>query len=190
MQIRRALAAAMAFAACAAAQATVVGLSTDGSWSGFDVVDPALGLGNNDLGWIDLNDGSTLSFTFTVPTGAFGVLTVVDTGFSGDTFSVSSNGSLLGTTSSAVNSYPVAIGQADFDIALADSRYSRAVYTLDPGSYTITGALSVSALDDSLSPLNSTSGGLNVTLVPEPATALSLLAGLGALSLALRRRSR
>jgi hypothetical protein len=36
--------------------------------------------------------------------------------------------------------------------------------------------------------LNATAGGLSVTLVPEPATVLSLLAGLGVIGAAVRRR--
>jgi hypothetical protein len=180
----------LALAGVTSANATLVNLTpaTYGTWKTFDVVDPSLSLGNNDLSWIDLNDGSNLSFTFTIAAGQVGKLTVVDAGFSGDRFSVSSNGSSLGLTSAAVNSYPISVG--DFDLALANSNYSSGLFTFAAGTYTVTGALDTSALDDLGAALNATTGGLRleVSPVPLPAAALLLLNGLGVFGFAARRR--
>lgn len=184
MPIRKLLAGAvLATALLGVAQATTINLPTNGSWAPFDVDATSTG----STSWIDINDLSALSFAFTVPTGLTGVLTVVDSGFAGDRFEVLANGVSLGFTGVATNSYPSALG-LDFDSALADSRYSRASFDLAAGSYVITGRMSLSALDDLGAPLNASLGGLNVTLVPEPATYLSLLAGLGLIGAWRRRR--
>lgn len=171
------------------ANAALVNVSTDGSWNQFDVT-PDLAL-DGELGWIDIVDGSALSFQFSVITGFVAQLTVVDTGFSGDRFSVSVNGVAQSPTTVAVNSYPFAIGQADFDTALGNADYSRGLYLLSAGTYTVTGTLLASVLDDTGSQLNATSGGLKVEVspVPLPATAWLMLSGLGALGLRLRRRA-
>ncbi len=183
MLIRKFLAgAALAVAFLGAAQATTVNLPTNGTWAEFDVDHVEFGTPN----WIDIADGSDLSFAFTVPVGLIGALTVVDAGFAGDRFEVFANAASLGFTSAAINSYPTSIG-LDFDAALADSNYSRTVFTLAAGDYLITGRLSLSALDDLDAPIDASVGGLNVMLVPEPATYLMLLAGLGLLTIRRRR---
>jgi hypothetical protein len=183
-------AALLACGAMTSAHATLVNVTTNGSWNQFDLT-PDLAL-DGGLGWIDINDGSALSFQFTVDAGNEALLTVVDTGASGDRFSVSINGVAQSATSSAVNSFPSTIGQADFDIALGNADYSRGFYVLGAGSYTVTGSLFASAMDG-LTELNSTSGGLkvevtSVSAVPLPAAAWLMLSGLGALGLRLRRR--
>jgi hypothetical protein len=183
-------AALLACGAITSAHATLVNVTTNGSWNQFDLT-PDLAL-DGGLGWIDINDGSALSFQFTVDAGNEALLTVVDTGASGDRFSVSINGVAQSATSSAVNSFPSTIGQADFDIALGNADYSRGFYVLGAGSYTVTGSLFASAMDG-LTELNSTSGGLkvevtSVSAVPLPAAAWLMLSGLGALGLRLRRR--
>lgn len=182
----RSIAAAGLLAAAGFAHATTVDTGFD-SWQVFDVADVLAADGG--LGWIDVNDGSALSFTFTVPTGSVGRLTVVDAGFAGDRFDVSVNGSPLAATSAAVDSYPDSIG-LDFDAALADPRFSRGVYQLSAGHYTVTGALLSSALDDTGSPINATVGGLmvGVSPVPEPQTWALMAAGAGLLGLLVRRR--
>lgn len=181
------VAALFACAGINAANATLVTVNTDGSWNQFDVTrDLAFDGG---VGWIDINDGSALSFQFTVAAGTFVKLTVVDTGFAGDRFSVSLNGNALANTSAAVNSFPTAIGQADFDVALANPDYSRGIYQLGEGTYTVTGSLFSSALDGTGAAIDATSGGLSVAAVPLPAAAWLLMSGLGALGLGLRRRS-
>jgi PEP-CTERM motif len=167
-----------------AAQAAT--LSADGQWAVFDVAQDLSGT----LGWIDITDGSALSFDFTIAAGSYGILTVVDGGFAGDRFNVSNGPNQgLGMTSEAINSYPANVF-LDFEAALADPRYSRGVFTLGSGTYSITGGLLTSALDDTQTALNSTVGGirLEVSPVPEPATVASMLAGLGVLAGALRRR--
>jgi len=199
MQTKRLMAVAMlALAGVTSANATLVTIDNSnnpttskfGIWNTFDVVDPSFNLGNTDLSWIDINDGSALSFTFTVDAGYTGKLTVVDAGFSGDRFTVFSGISSLGNSSAAVNSYPNSIG-LDFDAALANSNFSRGIYELAAGTYTITGSLLTSALDDTNSPLNATVGALRVDVspVPLPAAALLLLNGLGVFGFAARRRA-
>ncbi len=190
MFIRHCLAACL-FACSLSAQATTVTLPSDGSWQGFDVSD-AIGPGDG-LGWIDI-DGQALGFSVSVGQGFTGRLTVVDTVFAGDVFSVSANGALLGNTSAAVNSYPDGV-VVDPAAALANASYSRGVFQLRAGSYTITGRLASSALDGLGSPINATSGALNLTVsaVPEASTLAMLLAGLGLIvgvSPLLRRRAR
>lgn len=183
------IAALLTSAGITSANAALVNLSTDGSWNQFDVT-PDLAL-DGGLGWIDIADGSALSFQFTVNAGSVAQLTVVDTGFSGDRFSVSVNGIAQAPTTAAANSYPVAIGQADFDTALGNADYSRGLYLLGAGTYTVTGTLLSSALDGTGAPLNATSGGLkvDVSAVPLPAAAWLMLSGLGAMGLRLRRRA-
>lgn len=193
MHTKRLMAIAMlALAGATSANATLVTIDSSnyGTWNTFDVVDPSLGLGNSGLNWIDLNDGSDLSFTVVVTAGNVGKLTVVDGAFSGDTFHVFKNGVQLADTSAAVNSYPNSIG-LDFDAALANSNFSRGIYELAAGTYTITGSLLASALDDTGAPLNSTVGALRVDVspVPIPPAALLLLNGLGVFGLAARRRA-
>ncbi len=182
MIVRTVLALAAAFGSTAHAAT----LAADGQWATFDV---AIDLSGN-LGWIDIADGMPLAFSFTIAEGSFGTLTVVDGGFAGDRFEVSNGpAQVLGTTSAAVNSYPANIF-LDFDAAMANLGYSRGVFTLASGSYTVSGRLITSALDDMQAALNSTVGGirLEVSPIPEPATVASMLAGLGLLAGALRRR--
>ena len=182
-------AALMAVAGMSSSQATTTSLTQASGWQLFDVVDPSLGLGNTDLSWIDIDNGSTKSFSFTIAAGQIGVLTVVDAAFSGDVFSVKVNGLGLDNTSAAVNGYPTSVG--DFDAALADSNFSRGVYSFAAGSYMVTGALYISALDDAGAPLNSTVGALKleVAAVPESSTLAMLLAGLCSVGLMVRRRT-
>lgn len=168
------------------AQATTVSVA-QGTWHLFDVIDPVFGLGNNDLGWTDIGDGSSLSFNFTIETGRTGFLTVVDAGFSGDEFSIMLNGAALANTSAAINSYPDSLG-LDFDAALTDARFSRGVYALGAGTYTVTGALARSALDDTGTALNATVGALRLE-IPEPSPLALLMAAGGAMVLLGRRRT-
>lgn len=178
------LAAAIAVASMAPAHAA--NLPTDGSWTGFTV---DANLPPYSLGWVDDN-GVALSLDFSVPAGYEGTLTVVDAGFSGDRFVVYDGASLLGQTGSAVNGDTAGAIQFSYDAALDDAAFSRGVFTLPAGSHSIVGALSQSTTD-AFGPLNATIGGVRLTLspVPEPATAASLLFGLGLLAAALRRRT-
>jgi len=185
MQIRK-IAIGLAFAAAFASQAALaadVALTTNGQWNAFDVTpDVAISGG---LEWIDITDGSALSFSFSGPA----ILTVVDAGFAGDRFQVFDNGNLVGQTSAAANSYPASVG-LNFDAALADGGYSRGVFVLGAGNHVITGELSQSALDDTGSALNATVGAVQIAAVPEPQTYALVLAGLGLLGMAAQRRDR
>lgn len=186
--------------------ATDVALATDpsqanyGQWQRFDV--STLDALSGGTEWIDGSNslsagfGTPLSFSFTIGEGQIGQLTVVDAGFAGDTFQLFWAGASIGSTAPV----PVAtintaayIGE-DFDAALADASFSRAVARIVGGSYLtqfqINGRLDQSVQSAGL-PLNSTVGAVRLTVsaVPEPATGLAMLAGLGLMGLHLRNRS-
>ena len=169
------------------AQAGIQSISADGLWHEFDVDDLTALSGG--LEWIDYVDGSPLTFEFTLSQPA--VLDVVDAGFSGDQFSLSiqagSDPALVFQTSSAVNSYPNSIG-LDFDAAFADSDFSKFSIALAPDTYTVTGSLSQSALDDAGIDINATVGGIRITSVPLPAVAWLFVTGIAAMGFASRRR--
>ena len=175
-------------AAFSSAQAAT--LAADSSWTEF-LVNADQGPAYS-LEWLtSFEDSTPAHFSFTIASGFTGSLTVLDTGISGDRFIVKNQGVALGQeTSVGVEGTPLLEGSsvADFELALANSAYSRGVYTLQAGSYDISGILSSSVKLDG-SPMNVTTGGiaLTVSAVPEPATLLSLLAGLSLI--ALRRRN-
>lgn len=192
------LALALALASATAAlpaHAADVGLPADSTWHPFTVdslLAPASPPALN-LAWID-DSGDPLHFTFVIGAGLVGTLTVLDTGFAGDTFKVMNFGSVLGTTSAVpVQSFdPSAAGVEDFGAALADPHFSRGTFSFGAGSYSVSGLLDQSLLLDGVA-LDSTSGGvrLAVTAVPEPSALALLLAGLAATaSLTRRRRSK
>lgn len=194
-----ALLAAVLAASSLAAQATSLHLTANEQWQAFGVDSfSSLSSGTE---WIDNSDsnaagyGSPLSFTFTIADGFVGQLTVVDASMAGDTFEVFGNGQLLGATSSV----PLQVyGDApdvgyDYDAALLNSTFSRGVFTLGAGSYSVTGALAQSLMIDDgmggLSPLNATAGAikLSVSAVPEPSSLALVFAALGVTWLASRR---
>ena len=187
------LAAALLVAAFSTqAQATSVNVATDGSWYQFDVDEFIAGSGG--LEWIDAitdsagqysGDGSALSFTFTL--NQAGTLTIADGGFSGDEYQVSVNG-VDYFTSTPLAPAPNSVG-TDFDAALADSNgFSYLNLFLNPGTYTVTGQLHVSASDPYGDPYNASVGGLRVSEVPLPAAVWLLGSGLLAVAARLRRR--
>ena len=173
------------------AHATDVNLASDGQWNIFDVDNmSALSSG---LEWIDaqsssgyINDGSALHFKFTLLDSAD--LTVVDGGFAGDKFQVFNNGTALGYTSVATNTYPTSVG-TNFDAVLIDPVYSSAVFHLGAGTYDITGLLSVSSVDDTSTAINATVGAVSLTAVPVPAALGLFLAGSGLMGFFSRRRT-
>ncbi len=183
-----AVAIAAAAALAAPAHATTVALAADGSWSGFDVDNTiAADFGN---GWIDNTDGSALNFTFTVGAGQVGTLTVVDTVFAGDTFTITNFGGALGTTSSvAIGTTDGAI-EYDFAAALANPAYSHGVFSLQAGTYSISGALLQSVQYPAGGDVDATSGGVSLTVaaVPEPSGLALMLGGFAAVALLARRR--
>jgi len=194
-----ALLAAVLAASSLAAQASTLNLAADAQWQAFGVDNfSAISMGTE---WIDNADsnaagfGSPLDFSFTIAAGFVGQLTVVDASMAGDTFNVFSNGHLLGATSSV----PVQVyGSApdvgyDYDAALLSNAFSRGVFTLGAGTYSITGALAQSLMIDDgqggLSPLNATAGAvkLSVSAVPEPSSLALVFAALGVTWLVSRR---
>lgn len=196
MTFKHKLLAAALVSSSLAAQASTVNLVADGQWQSFGVDSFASQSGGNE--WIDnanTNDpgyGSALTFTFTVAAGYQGTLTVVDADLAGDTFRVFNNGDLLGTTSSVPEQqYGGApdVGY-DFDAALANNAFSHGAFSLSAGSYSISGALAQSVLLGS-DPLNATAGAvmLTVSAVPEPSSAVLVLAALGACAFTSRRRT-
>ena len=192
--IRRHLLATLTLAAAGAAApalATDLPLPGNGQWSSF-AVDSFLSEAGVGTGWID-DAGAPLTFSFAIGAGMRGTLTVVDAAFAGDSFSVTNFGVLLGLTSSVpVGSFEsaVAVG-TDFNAALADTRFSRGVFSLGSGSYRIGGALAQSVTLGG-APLNATVGGLRLDVavapVPEPSSLAMLFAGFGVTGLLIRRR--
>ncbi|MEC5386770.1 hypothetical protein VVD49_13630 [Uliginosibacterium sp. H3] len=166
------------------AGATTVDLTADGQWHTFDV-DSFSSLSGG-LEWIDYTDGSVLSFR--INNSAPVLLTVADGGFAGDIFLVKDGNVSLGSTSAAVNNYPVSIG-LDFDSALSNPLYSKGSFVLAPGSHLITGVLTTSALSD-FGALDATVGGVMLQAVPEPAEWATLAAGLFLLSVTAQRSRR
>lgn len=195
MSFLKPIALAALFTVSLAAHATSVPLSDNGQWQAFGVDN--LAAVSSGTEWIDNDNtnasgyGTPLTFSFTIATGWKGQLTVVDAALAGDIFNVFNNGALLGATSSVpMQQYSTApdIG-FDYDAALQDSRFSRGVYTLGAGHYSISGALVQSLMLDGVDPLNATAGAikLNVSAVPEPSSSDLLLASLGVAWLLSRR---
>lgn len=166
------------------AHAATQALATDGSWAEFTV---DANLPPYSLGWQDL-DGDALAFSFEIPAGHQGLLTLVDAGFSGDRYALRDFGALIGQSGAALNGDASGAIQFSFDAALADAAFSRVSLVLGAGSHLISGELIASATLDGQA-LNSSFGGLRLQIspVPEPATAATLLAGLALLT--TRRRS-
>lgn len=173
-----------------AVQATTVNLAANGQWVAFGVDELSSLTGGKE--WIDTDYsnapgfGSVLNFDFSIGAGQVGTLTVVDADLAGDTFQVFNHGILLSATSGVPQGLYGQTADAgyDFDAALANTSFSRAAYTLGEGQYSISGHMLQSVQfenpDHSLTPLNSTTGGLklSVSAVPEPSTAALVLAAL------------
>jgi hypothetical protein len=180
-----ALAGALALGGTAAAWATAVNV-TDNSWWTFDVDDSVVPLFGTT--WIDAqsnsprgykNDGSLLSFTFTLTAPTY--MRVVDGGQSGDVFTVFDNDNSLGQTSSTSNSSQNA---SNFDAAFANPAFSKATYLLAPGDHTITGSLFSTTQS-----FNATIGAIQLQPVPLPAATWLLGSGLAALLGFVRRKA-
>ena len=193
----RACFAAVALAAASfGAQASLVNLVADGQWREFSV--EATESRTTDTAWIDIlaNDGSRLSFAFTVAAGFEGTLSVTDTGFKGATYSLfntaSGNAVSLGTTA-AVAPYEIDFNAPFLDAATAaaSSDYSHGVFKLGAGSYVITGELAQSVTLGGDALISDTGAlKLEVSAVPEPSGYALVLAGLGLMAAARRRSAR
>jgi hypothetical protein len=124
------------------------------------------------------SDGSP--FTFTALDDV--VLTVVDLQLSVDRFEVTITESVLGVIVSGLTSLQTGGGSVLLDVsaALADARFSRGIYYLGPGEYTV----GILLHEGDILP---GSGAIGVSRVPEPVTLALLGLGLGAFGL-LRRR--
>jgi hypothetical protein len=184
---RGALTLLLTLGAGSAGALTTTPISADGVWRSFDVDDASSLSGG--LEWIDFATGDELAFSVELLEPA--LLTVVDAGFGGDSFSVfddlqDSEPVALGDTSAPSDTYPDSVG-TDYDAALADARYSRGFFELAPGTHLIRGQLLRSALADG-SPINATVGALRLGAIPEPSTVLLIALGLGNLAIAGRRR--
>lgn len=192
------VAASFAFSAIAAQAATVIPVTQDGSWYAFTV--DAGSAQSGGLEWIDSDydlsggagDFKALSFTFTVADKA--ILKLVDIYGAGDTYnlSITSASGTSAYTSSSVTARDlndaVLPFNASFDGAFADNaNFSQLTLTLGAGTYTVTGSLLQSVTADGVA-LNSTSGGLSVTAVPEPSSLV--LAAAGVVGVVSRRRAR
>lgn len=185
-----ALALALTAAATPALADTIV-IGGDNAWHPF-AVDSLLAPLATPLRWID-DSGGLRGFTFSVAAGQSAQLTVLDLDFAGDTFSVFSNGALLGNTSAVPIGSLESSADAGFDyaVALADNSFSRGVFTFGQGSYTIGGSLLQSATFGGV-PIDATGGAVRLAFVtapvPEPETVSLLLGGLMALGALMRRR--
>jgi hypothetical protein len=174
---------AAALLAALSVQAEAQTITADGVWNEFDV--------DGELGpqWIDL-DNNPLTFDFTLTQSA--VLDVVDAGFGGDRFGLTFTGInfvTLPETSNAVNTFPNSV-VVRFDQAFASSDYSKYSLTLQAGTYSLTGFMVESALDDTGSPINATVGAVRLTpaAVPLPAAAWLYVTGTTLMGFISRRR--
>jgi len=188
------LVAALALAITAAATpalADSIAIGGDNAWHPF-AVDSLLAPLATPLRWID-DSGALRTFTFSVGAGQSAQLTVLDLDFAGDTFSVFSNGALLGNTSAVPIGSLESSADAGFDFAaaLANNSFSRGVFIFSPGSYTIGGSLLQSATFGGV-PIEATGGAVRLAFVtapvPEPETISLLLGGFIALGALMRRR--
>lgn len=183
---------AVAAATAFPADAGNIELPGNGTWTSF-AIDSFLAPAASPLRWVD-EAGALANYTFHVGAGQTATLTVVDGGFAGDTFAVSSGSGLPGASSSVpIGSYEAStdIG-LDFEAALADSSFSRGVFLFGQGDYSITGLL-VQSVTFAGERLDSTVGGLRLSVtapVPEPESIGLLLAGLVAMGAWMRRRNR
>ena len=121
-------------------------------------------------------------WTFTLATA--GTLTVVDGFLSGDQFTMSNFGAVIGSTSAPVTG---ASCSNDITACLGNASFSKATFALGATNHSITGIAS-------LSPFGGGGGYFIVRAVqgavPEPASWAMMLAGFGIVGGAMRRRQR
>lgn len=162
------------FAAPAKAD-VIVPLVNGGGWTDFFFADKGSAFQNL--------DGDTLDFTFTLTDP--GILRVTDGFNDGDEFAVTING-ITSATSPGVfaGNNILDCWSCVFAFPAYGATYSHATYFLAPGSYSVTGIVTVS-------PFGAGEGAIMLGgPVPEPATWALMLTGFGGLGAVLRRSRR
>lgn len=156
--------------------ASAVPLSA-GTWNTFDFYDDI-----DSAAWVD---ESLAPVAFDIVLTESALLKVVDVGLGGDRFEVFANGQSLGLTSQPSGDTGDTGMDLDFDAAYANDGWSRGVFTLGPGSYSITGRAVTFGTG-----VSAGTGGVTLVPVPEPGT--WALMGTGAILVAgaLRRQRR
>jgi hypothetical protein len=156
------------------AGATTNTIQADGSWQSFffDGV-----VGSSFLDDYASNNPSTLSFSVELAGPAW--LRVTDAGSPGDRFSISVDGVHLGNTSMPTGSSSAFT--VNFDEAIASNAWSHGSWLLPAGTHLITGSVLAA-------PIGPGFGGLQVAAVPEPETWAMMVAGLGLVVAAAKRR--
>jgi hypothetical protein len=167
------------------AQANTITLTANGQWNEFNVDD--FSSASQGVEWINLSDsnsatfGSALTYQFTIAHGFEGFINVVDAGFAGDRFEIFNNSQSIGITSDTTSSSDYSNNFAD---NLNNLHFSKATFSLNEGTYNITGTLF-----STLQPFNATNGAikLDVTPVPLPGTLGLLSCSLFILTVMRRR---
>lgn len=169
------------------AHATEINLAKN-SWYLFDV--DSFSSQSAGTEWIDaqvdtslgyVGDGSALTFSFLLTNEAF--LEVVDSGLSGDVFTLLING--LQRTGSSVSANSGVYVGGDFESAWVSPAFSRLSIFLAPGFYSVAGFLQQSAVDEFGAPYLATLGGVRIVDVDESGSLILLC--LGGVVLMLRR---
>lgn len=174
---------AAGFGLCFSAMTASAGAISVGTWYDFSFggTGSALGDGSSSVDGTNpaTTDAPAAPWTFTLSSP--GQLFVTDIFQSGDEFQLFDSvlGS-LGFTSDATQGSNVG---SDIGDAIADLNFSRGVFLLAAGSYSITGIVTNS-------PFGGGGGAFQVSQVPIPAALPLLAAGLGALGYMKRRQKR
>jgi hypothetical protein len=177
---RKILCAGAAAAALAAisAPAQAADNITTGQWYAFAFGATGAALTGGGVPGTSPNGVSAPSAPWTITLSKPATLIVTDVETSGDQFTLSDNGTLLGTTSTPV---PFAdfVGEC-ISCALSNPDYSHGFFKLAAGTNVITGTFDgVVGFGD---------GDFEVVSVPEPASWALMLVGVGGLGAALRSR--
>jgi MYXO-CTERM domain-containing protein len=181
----------------AAQAATVVPVEADGQWHSFTV--DARSTVDSRLNWIDTDynsaagDARDLSFVFSVHGPA--MLRVVDFFAAGDVYNIHISSAAGDYTLRSSQVAPHDLDDASLPFAnTADEAWANPAdfsqldwYLHAPGIYTVSGSLLRSVTESGIA-INSTSGALSVTAVPEPGSLSMALAALGLVVFVSRRR--
>jgi len=177
MKLAKALLASLLAAAALTAQAdTITPVTADSNWNQFYY-------GDASTPWLDLSafDSSAAPVSFTITLQSAAQLNVTAAGYAGDVFQVFDNASSLGSTSTPTGTN-TDYADLNFDQAFSSNKWSHGSWTLSAGTHTITGLVTISALQAG-------AGAIQVIAVPEPTSYAMLMAGLGLIGLIARRRA-